>query len=183
MQHFNYYIHGMSGSGKTTLLIKWLIRMSNKYGIQFPHTGEKYTPVINLGNHISLLRKLGGWKNKKIGIFDYFDCYSEHMKLGRLEKAFQQNMMIIIISLHPIYKQTPKVKELLFKNNFIDLDLDSRFYTGESINQCSDRILNCMDLPDLHFEKQKYFSFPLNFEQSYAGFKNEMRRLKRCNRT
>ena len=182
MQHFNYYIHGISGSGKTMLLIKWLTQMTNKYGIQFPYTGNKYTPVINLRNNMSLLRKLGGWKNKKIGIFDYFDSSSEHMKLGRLQKAFQNNMLVIITSLHPIYNQTPKIKELLSKYNFIDLDLDSRLYTGENIDQCSDRLLNCMELTDLHFEKEKYFSFPFNFEQSYAGFKNEMKRLKRCNR-
>lgn len=173
----------MSGSGKTTLLIKWLMQMTDKYGIQFPHTGAKYTPVINLGSNMSLLRKNGGWKNKKVGVFDYFDCFSEHMKLGRLEKAFQQDILVVITSLHPLYKQTPKIKELLGKHNFIELDLDSRFYTGETIDQCSDRLLNCMILSDLHFEKEKYLAFPCNFNQSYAGFKNEMRRLKRCNRT
>ena len=155
MEFVNYYI---CGEGNTALLMKWLKRMSMRYGICFPLSGDKYTPVINLSNPYFLIKRNGGFRaEKKIAIYENFNCIAS-INLIHLDKVINSHKSVLLLANRPWNELDDETKEFLKIQEFRVIDLNFERFENEPVEQVIERALNRMEYPELKFEsKNRYF--------------------------
>lgn len=155
MEFVNYYIYG---EGNRTLLTKWLKRMSMKYGICFPLTGDKCTPVINLSNPYFIIKKNGGFRSeKKVAIYENFNCITT-ANLIHLEEVISIHKSVLLIANLSWNDLDDETKEFLRIQEFQIIDLNFERFGNEPIDEVIERVLNRMVYPELKFKStKKYF--------------------------
>lgn len=157
MEFVNYYL---CGEGNYILLIKWLKRMSMKYGICFPLTGDKCTPVINLSNPYFIIKKNGGFGvEKKIAIYENFNCITT-TDLIHLDTVINSHKSVILVSNRRWNELDEETKEFLKIRKFQIIDLNFERFGNEPVKEVIERVLNKMVYPNLKFKStKKYFPF------------------------
>ena len=157
MEFVNYYLYG---EGNYMLLVKWLKRMSIKYGICFPISGDKCTPVINLSNSYFRIKKNGGFgTEKKIAIYENFNCITT-INLIHLDNVINTHKSLILLANRSWNELDEETKEFLKIRKFHVIDLNFERFGNEPIEEVIERVLNRMEYPNLKFKgTRRYFSF------------------------
>ena len=159
MEFVNYYLYG---EGNYTLLIKWLKRMSARYGICFPMSGDKCTPVINLSNPYFLIKRNGGFRaEKKVAIYENFNCITS-INLIHLDKVINAHKSVLLLANRPWNELDEETREFLKIQEFQVIDLNFERFGNEPINEVIERVLNRMEYPTLKFKSTKKYFPSLN---------------------
>lgn len=159
MEFVNYYL---CGEGNYALLVKWLKRMSMRYGICFPMSGDKCTPVINLSNPYFLIKRNGGFRaEKKIAIYENFNCITS-INLIHLDKVINAHKSVILLANRPWNELDEETREFLKIQEFQVIDLNFERFGNEPVNEVIERVLNRMEYPILKFKSTKKYFPSLN---------------------
>ena len=159
MEFVNYYLYG---EGNYMLLVKWLKRMSTRYGICFPMSGDKCTPVINLSSPYFIIKKKGGFRSeKKIAIYENFNCITS-TNLIHLDKVINAHKSVILLANQPWNELDEETKEFLKIQEFQVIDLNFERFDNEPIEEVIERVLNRMKYPNLKFKSTKKYFPSLN---------------------
>lgn len=159
MEFVNYYL---CGEGRTILLTRWLKRMSTKYGICFPVSGDKYTPVINLSNPYPIIKKNGGFRSeKKIAIYENFNCINSS-NLIHLDQVINAHKSVVLVSNRRWNELDEETREFLKIQEFQVIDLNFERFGNEPVKEVIERVLNRMEYPTLKFKSTKKYFPSLN---------------------
>ena len=141
------------------MLVKWLNQLSVRYGICFPLSGDKCTPVINLTNPYFLIKRNGGFRaEKKIAIYENFNCITT-TNLIYLDRVINAHKSVILVANLPWNELDDETREFLKIQEFRVIDLNFERFENEPIERVIERALNRMVYPELKFGSTKRY-FP-----------------------
>jgi len=164
MKCIKYFVYG---EGSYTLLIKWLKRLSEQYWICFPVTGDLHTPVINLSNPYSIMKRNGGFREKKVAIHEDFRCIDYNDVLD-IEQAIEVCGMIFLVSNIAWKDLNDETRTFLSDKGFKIINLETNRMKDETLKDEVDRILDGMEYSELNFKgNEKYFSYKRNSKIIY----------------
>ena len=133
-----------------------------KYGICFPLSGDKCTPVINLSNPYFLIKKNGGFGiEKKIAIYENFNCITS-INLINLDRVINTHKSVLLIANRPWNELDEETREFLKIQEFQVIDLNFERFGNEPVEEVIERVLNRMEYPNLKFKSTKKYFPSLN---------------------
>ena len=133
-----------------------------RYGICFPMSGDKCTPVINLSNPYFLIKKNGGFGiEKKVAIYENFNCITS-INLINLDRVINTHKSVLLIANRPWNELDDETREFLKIQEFQVIDLNFERFGDEPVEEVIERVLNRMEYPNLKFKSTKKYFPSLN---------------------
>ena len=133
-----------------------------RYGICFPMSGDKCTPVINLSNPYFLIKKNGGFGiEKKVAIYENFNCITS-INLINLDRVINTHKSVLLIANRPWNELDDETREFLKIQEFQVIDLNFERFGNEPVEEVIERVLNRMEYPNLKFKSTKKYFPSLN---------------------